>query len=103
MIRHHNLTLTGSAQQLSSIVGSLPNPIRTLSIQPDGANGNPVYLGGPGVSSSDYGVRMEAGATGVPPAPLVLGEFGSGWVRLEELYVFGTAAQSIHLLVDYFV
>ncbi len=101
MIAHHVLTLDGNAQALSTVTGALPAGVRTVSLQPNGGNGNPVYVGGAGVSSTVYGVRLEAGATGVPPAPFVLGEFQTGWVKLDELYVIGTTTEKLHILVDY--
>lgn len=103
MIRHHVLTLDGNAQCLDTVSGALGASIRTISLQPDGANGNPVYVGSAGVTSSVFGVRLEAGATGVPPAPFVLGEFPTGWLKLSDLYVIGTDTQVLHLLVDYAV
>jgi hypothetical protein len=103
MIRHHVLTLTGSAQRLSTVTGAELPKIRTVSIQPAGANANPSYIGASGVSSTDYGVRMEAGAAGVPPAPFVLGEFANGWASLDDFYVIGTNTEKLHILVDYLV
>lgn len=101
MIAHHVLTFDGNAQRLSSVAGALNLGIRTISLQPNGANANPCYLGGPGVTASDFGVRLEAGAAGVPPAPFVLGEFQTGWAQLAECYVIGTSTQKLHILVDY--
>ena len=103
MIRHHVLTLDGTAQQLSAVTGALGFGIRTISLQPAGPNGNPIYLGGPAVSSTDFRVRMEAGTGGVPPAPFVLGEYPTGWAQLAECYVIGTSTQKLHILVDYAV
>lgn len=101
MIRHHVLTFDGNAQALSTVADAKTLGIRSISLQPAGGNGNPCYLGAAGVSSTDYGVRLEAGATGVPPAPFVLGEFPTGWLKLEELYVIGTSTEKLHVLVDY--
>lgn len=104
MIRHYVLTTTGSAQLLSTALsGALPNPIRTISIQPFGTNAAASYIGGAGVSSTDYGVRMEAGAAGIPPAPFVLGEYTPAWLKLDELYVNGTNNEKLAILVDYFL
>lgn len=101
MIRHHVLTMTGSAQQLSSVTGALNLGIRTISLQPAGANAAACYVGAAGVSNTDYGVRLEAGAAGVPPAPFVLGEFPTGWLKMEDLYVNGANTEKLHILVDY--
>lgn len=104
MIRHHVLTLTGSAQALSSIADALKLRIRTISLQPGGGNANPVYVGDAltTVTSSSYGVRLEAAATGVPPAPFVLGEFAPGWGDLSEIVVLGTNTEKLHVLIDYY-
>lgn len=102
MIRHHTLTMTGSAQQLSAaIADALPLPIRTISLQPYAANAAVAYVGGPGVSSTSYGVRLEIPVTSIPPAPFVLGEFQTGWVKLEDLYVNGANGEKLSILVDY--
>lgn len=104
MIRHHTLTMTGSAQQLSAaITDALKGPIRTISLQPYATNAAVAYLGGPGVSASSYGVRLEIPASSIPQAPFVLGEYAPGWVKLEELYVIGANAEKLSVLVDYMV
>lgn len=108
MIRHYTLTLNGSAQRLSSVLpdaladGRHDRPVRTISLQPHGGNGNEVYVGAAAVSSSNFGVRLEAGATGVPPAPFVLGEYAPGWCKLSDFYVIGTDTQKLQLLVDFY-
>ena len=104
MIRHYVLTLDGNAQRLSSVLtggadGPNDRPLRSISLQPAGANANPIFLGHAGVSSTDFGVRLEPGATNVPPAPFVFGELDRGAMKLSEFYVIGTSTQKLHILV----
>ena len=105
-IQHHVLTLSGAAERLSdvltdpSVSGRDDVPLRTISLQPRGANANPIYVGATSVvSATDYGIRLEPGATGVPPAPFILGEHDVGGpLKLSNFYVIGTAAQHLHIL-----
>ena len=104
-IQHHVLTLSGVAERLSDLLadpavgGRDDLPLRTISLQPRGANANPIYVGATNVvSATDYGVRLEPGATGVPPAPFILGEHEAGPLRLSNFYVIGTATQHLHIL-----
>jgi hypothetical protein len=108
MIRHYVLTLTGSAQRLSAVLPGLdggPNdlPIRAISIQPGTANANPCYVGGydsgSAVSSSSYGVRFEAAAAGVPPAPFVFGEFANLPMKLSDFAIIGTNTETVKVLI----
>ncbi len=105
-IEHHVLTLSGAVQRLSDVLtdteisGRDDVPLRTISLQPRGANANPIYVGATAVTSAtDFGVRLEPGATGVPPAPFILGEHDVGGpLRLSHFYVIGTATQHLHIL-----
>lgn len=100
----YTLTLTGAAQQLSSVLadptvgGPNDEPLESLLLQPDGGNGNPIFVGGSSaVSSTLFGVRLAIGTGGVPPDPLKL-EPTMGPLRLSDLWVIGTATQKLHLL-----
>lgn len=105
-LEHHVLTLDGTVQRLSSVLadqslgGADDIPLRTISLQPRGTNDNPVYVGATSsTSATDYGVRLEPGATGVPPAPFILGEHDVGGpLRLSNFYVIGTNAQHLHIM-----
>jgi hypothetical protein len=105
MVKHYVLTLDGNAQRLSSLIadqqphGAHDTPLRAISLQPGPANANAVFLGGAAVSATDFGVRLEASAAGVPPAPFILGEFDEGGMRLSDFYVIGTATEKLHVLV----
>lgn len=107
MIRHAVLTLDGTAQQLSAML--TPNlPAKDVGqpgliqiwIQPGGTNANPVFIGGPGVTTTDYGVRLNAAAAGVPPAPFSLCDHlpHPKFVTLADVYVIGTGAETVTVL-----
>lgn len=112
VLRHFNLTLTGAVQRLSDVYGanlSLAElqkqdvPLRTVQLQPDGANGNPIFVGGSSpVSSSNYGFRLEAATATIPPAPYVLGEHDEGPHKLSNWFVIGTANQVLHIFVHHY-
>src|SRR5688572_28735047 len=96
---HHVLTLTGSAQALSSIAGATTNPLRTLFVSAGTANVNPVYIGGSNqaVSSTVYGVRIRAPVSSEPVAPFVYMETQSqhGHLKLSDIYVLGSNAEKL--------
>ncbi len=105
-LKHHVLTLDGTVQRLSEILpdqetsGPDDVPLRTVSLQPRGTNAAAVYVGATDtVSATNYGVRLEAGDTGVPPAPFLLGEHDVGGpLRLSNFYVLGTDTEHLHIL-----
>ena len=102
---HMTVTLTGAAQRLSDSLspvsggvgqGSYDFAFQDLEFQPDGANGNPIYFGATnGVTSTDYGFRLEKATTGVPPAPFPLTLRGSA--KLSDMWVVGTAGEKLHI------
>jgi hypothetical protein len=98
-VRHANLTLNGSAQRLSSIFGSGQDvAIWQLWLHPDGENVGPVFVSDDGsISSSDYGVRLEAPEVGIPPAPWSPGELRTLSMYLGDVYVRGTNNDILHL------
>jgi hypothetical protein len=89
---HLVLTLSGSAQALT-----LPQKVRWVSLQPGAANANPVYIGGEGVSSTDYGTRIPVSSGSVPPPPHVIAEFSDGTTQLSDIYVLGTNTEKLHV------
>lgn len=95
---HTRVTLTGAAQQLVTPAAYASEIGRCLILQPAGENDNPIYVGGPGVSSSAYAFRLEAGdASNIPPAPFMLGEAVAGVVALQEFWVLGTQNEVLHI------
>lgn len=104
MTGHFVLTLSGAVQRLSSLLaGAECRAMRVLSLQPNSGNGNPVYVGASSsLSDSNYGFRLEAADTGVPPAPYILGEFDDGALYLHDFYVLGTNGEKLHIFVAFY-
>lgn len=113
MTKHYVLTLTGSAQPLDSVLPfySATQPYQEptwsfLSLQGDGGNTHVIYVGGSVVcgnalTSSNYGFRMEAPATSIPPAPNIVElPFGGGsTIKLSEFQVLGTNTEKLHVFI----
>lgn len=117
-LRDWTLTLNGSAQQLSSVLGvddtSKANPptaeavrggtrdeaLRTIILQGDPANTHVVYVGSSSsVSSSLYGVAVPIPiATSNPTALIAMSWSHSGPVKLSDFWVLGTANEKLHIL-----
>lgn len=98
---HCVLTLTGSAQALSTATGAPAESIRTVTIQPGTANANPVFIGKSTVSTTDYGARLPAAVSNEPPAPIMIGDTQGqlGHFKMSDVYVRGTNTEKVHLLV----
>lgn len=100
-VRHYTVTLTGSAQNLATVLiaaGTLSaaedGPYQQLILYADDGNGNIVAVGGDsGVTTSDYGVALDAEES------LDFGSFLSAVPRLRDIWVIGTNTQKIHVLV----
>ncbi len=108
-LNHKVLTLSGAAQDLLDAFG-LNSPIggaddvacSFISLQPGSANANPVEVGGPAVSLTDYGARLPAANAGIPPSPYVIEPGGSaGVVRLSSVWVIGTVGEKLHILYQW--
>lgn len=101
-VNHYVLTLTGSPQALSTVLGSVAEDIslRGLWLQPNASNVNVIYLGGPTgtVTSASYGVRLEAPVAGIPHAPFNPGELDSAPMKLSDFYALGTNAEKLHIM-----
>jgi hypothetical protein len=98
------LTLTGNVQRLSEALadprpgGPGDVPFRSLHLQPDGANANAIFLGASAaLTTSVYGVRLPASASGVPSAPYVFEFSSEGPLKLSHLYVRGTSGEKLHI------
>lgn len=95
----YKLALTGSPQSLAAVLGAGERdyPICAISLQPGEANANAVYIGSRiTMTTSDYGVRLEAAVSGVPPPPWER-EFSHGPIRLGSFFVLGTAGQFLYV------
>lgn len=108
VLRDAVLTLTGSATQLSTalaasgVVANRPTDrYLWLQFQPGGANANPVFLGSTSaLTSSAYGVRLEASSGGVPQAPYFPGDIAHRWSgpQLSDWFLLGTSGEKLHVM-----
>lgn len=95
---HFVLTLDATVQRLSSVFeagdSNGTGTITWLSVQPLAANSGVVYGGffGCGLSSTNYGWRLEAPVSTIPPAPFIIeGQITS----LDKIVVKGTDTDKI--------
>lgn len=105
-LRDWTLTLTGSAQQLSSVLsdttrgGKVDEALRMVCLQGDPANTAVVYVGSSSaVSSSSYGVAVPIPiATNNPTSVITFSFSHSGPMKLSDFWVVGTNGQKLHIL-----
>ena len=91
-LRTFTLALSGTAKRLSDVYGGAAGvrdaatdlPYRQLVVQATGADG---YLGDSNAVSTSTGMKLVAGA-----APISLGPFESGPIKLSDLWGIGTGA-----------
>lgn len=113
MVKTFVLTLeTGVAKHLSDLlIGAERDSQRAcLWMQPRATNTQPIYLSDDNsVSSTDYGVRLEAPLAGIPPAPFNPGEFviAAGYgakspIKLSNLWALGTTGDFMHILAMWY-
>lgn len=104
------LTLTGSAQKLSTATGiaayagvatngALGNiACREIHIQPDGFNEEVVKFGDANITTSLYAFQLPPGdVENLPPPPMILGPYGGEVIKLGDIYALGTSAEIVHL------
>lgn len=98
---HKTVTLQITAKSLATLLDIVPGssadvPLQSLSLQADGGNAGATFVGGPTVSTTDYGIRIPAAAAGVPSAPERF-ELLARPVKLSEIYVVGSANEKLHV------
>jgi hypothetical protein len=97
----YQLTLNGAAQRLSNVYGgaanaAIPSPVtdipyRTVTFQGLKANTNDIFVGNTSsVSSTVHGFRIDPTDT---QAPIVLGSYDSGPLKLSDFWVLGTSTE----------
>jgi hypothetical protein len=104
------LTLTGSAQKLSTATGvykaggistnaALGNiACREIHIQPAGANNDVVKFGDTNISSTLYSFQLPPGdSENLPCPPMVMGPYGNDVVKLGDIYALGTLNEVVHI------
>lgn len=93
-VHHLTVTLTGAAQALSTPAAGTPS-INCKEIQIQSESGNAaVYIGGAGVTSSDYGQSIAATSI----LPTIMRPAGNTTINLASTYVTGTLNNKIHVL-----
>jgi hypothetical protein len=112
MMKHYTFTLGASATTLAALLatadatdpygGATGKAVRQLSLQPDVSNSNPIYLGGSNaaLTTSNYGLRLEAPVAAIPPAPFL---FETAWeapIRLADVSILGTVSEKVHVLIS---
>lgn len=98
------ITLDGTVQRLSTVLGGTPKLLRWLSLQADPANTHPVYLdtadgAGASLSDTNYGNVLPTPTGGAIPPPHIIGEFTDGGVSLGDIYVLGTLNEKLHVMM----
>lgn len=98
---HKTVTVTAAATNVASLLGiaagsSTDVPLESILLQADGGNANPLFVGGPGVTTLDWGVRIPTPTANVPAAPVEFSLMVRP-VKLSEIYVVGTAGEKLHV------
>jgi hypothetical protein len=99
MVQHFKLAVGAAAVRLSDVFGdgvgvvnaAKDLPMRQIVLQAETAD---IEIGGSTVTTSDYGVKLPSAA---PAAPLVLGAYETGPIKLSQLYAISTSA-TLHIL-----
>jgi len=106
--RHYALTLSGSAQRLSSVLGDTQPggtqdvACRQILLAADPANTAVVYVGGasPVVSATSHAFSLDP--TQASQGPVSIGPFNAGPVKLSEIWALGTANERLMIgIVEY--
>lgn len=91
------ITTTNTGQPISATPAG---DALEIWFQPNAANSGAMYLGGPGVSNTAYGVRLEAPTDSIPPAPFSPGRGVSPVaLPLNEMWVAGTEGDILRVLI----
>lgn len=103
MIRHYDITLTGVAQRVSTVLGITVGgpddlPFSQLIVAAHPANSNAIFIGGAStVSATSYGFSLDPTQATAKDRESI-GPFPYGPVKLSDLWVFGTNAEVLHIL-----
>lgn len=97
-MRHFNMTVGAVAKRLSDVYGDgvgVVNPVndipyRQLWLQAETAD---IKIGGSAVSTTVYGTNLVSTA---PAAPMVLGPYDSGPIKLSDIWAISTTA-TLHI------
>lgn len=102
-VRQYVLTLDGTSQRLlepltdPTVISDENVALRVISLQAGPSNANPVFIGDVNVTAALWAWRLPAASGGDSPAPLILGEFESGPIKLSNFYARGTNGETLHI------
>jgi hypothetical protein len=72
---------------------------RTISLQADAANSHIVAVGADStVTTSAFGLGIPIPTGAALGAPVILGAYDQGGIRLSDLWIIGTAGEKLHVL-----
>jgi hypothetical protein len=94
---HYTVTLTATARSIATALGLTPAQdvaLRSLTVQAGKANAADAFVGGSGLTVTDYGVRVDPADT-APPI-LLLGGVDGGPIKPSKVFVIGTANEILH-------
>lgn len=103
-IQFYSLTLDGTIQRLSSVLGvTTPGGIqdqgcRQIVLAADPANANVVYIGPSDVSATKHGIALDPTQATAKDRE-TLGPFIDAPVKLSQLYALGTSTQRLMITV----
>jgi hypothetical protein len=96
------LTLTGSAQRLSSFAAIGTKTVRAITFQAGVSNGAPIYITTDAtitLSATDYDVRLPVPVTSIPAAPFMCGDQVVDTLSTAQFWVLGTNNEKLHVMV----
>lgn len=104
MLKGYVLTLTGSAQRLSTVLddpspgGQEDRPLKVITLQPLGTNLNAVYVSGASnIDADNAAIELPPGdANSLPPGPFQV-ESTDAPVRLSQVWVLGTVGEKVRV------
>lgn len=95
---HYTVTLTGSAQNLETdLPAGTPDRCRTLILQVDPSNSGLVYVGGSGLTDSNFAFSLPIPVGGKAAPPFMLGDYETTVLRLDDIYVLGSASDKLYV------
>lgn len=103
MVDHYDLTLDGTAQQVSDVIPAATReqddvPALSIQFEIQEDDTNPAFLGGDDtVTATSYGVRLPPIRAAEPlTEPRV---FRGVKLRLREFFIIGTSGDVVHIMV----
>jgi len=106
-VKHYTLTLVGTDPQnirdtliaggdLDATLGG-DHGFRFLSFQAGDQNATEVRVGDADLSDDDWGLWIPIPTTNVPAAPVFLGQYDAGPLKLSAIWVKGADGEKLHI------